>query len=132
MTEPADGVRQDEERKPEDCQDKDVEEGGVIVVVQNFSFQLRLNPAVYVELYDPEQGDEEEVEGDEEAEGPPHVGDALLLSGLEGLHAGGGRGAVDGVAPPCAAAAPAVHHRLEEEEEEEEGHPRRKRRVSGG
>lgn len=27
----------------------------------------------YVELYDPEQGDEQEVKGDEEAEGPPHV-----------------------------------------------------------
>lgn len=27
----------------------------------------------YVELYDPEHGDEQEVKGDEEAEGPPHV-----------------------------------------------------------
>lgn len=40
----------------------------------------------YVELYDPEQGDEQEVKRDEEAEGPPHVGDALLLPGFVRLH----------------------------------------------
>lgn len=40
----------------------------------------------YIELYDPEQGDEQEVEGDEEAEGPPHVRDALLLAGVVRLH----------------------------------------------
>lgn len=27
----------------------------------------------YIELYDPEHGDEQEVEGHEEAEGPPHI-----------------------------------------------------------
>lgn len=40
----------------------------------------------YIELYDPEQGDEQEVKGDEEAEGPPHVRDALLLTGFVRLH----------------------------------------------
>ena len=27
----------------------------------------------YIELYDPEHGDEQEVKGDKEAEGPPHI-----------------------------------------------------------
>lgn len=36
----------------------------------------------HIELYDPEQGDEQQVKGDEEAEGPPHVRDALVLAGL--------------------------------------------------
>lgn len=40
----------------------------------------------YIEFYDPEHGDEQEVKGDKEAEGPPHVRDAFLLSGFVRLH----------------------------------------------
>lgn len=55
----------------------------------------------YIELYDPEQGDEQEVKGDKEAEGPPHVRDALLLPGFVRLHPrADGRGA-DGPRPPA-------------------------------
>lgn len=58
----------------------------------------------YIELYDPEQGDEQEVEGDEEAEGPPHVRDALLLHGFVRLHPCGDGRCVDG--PPHHAGQP--------------------------
>lgn len=54
----------------------------------------------YIELYDPEQGDEQEVKGDEEAEGPPHVRDALLLPGFVRLHPGADGRGVDGHQPP--------------------------------
>lgn len=69
----------------------------------------------YIELYDPEQRDEQEVKGDEEAEGPPHVGDALLLAGFVWADALSHGRTVDRPRPPagqprfCAAAASAVH-----------------------
>ena len=69
----------------------------------------------YIELNDPQQGDEQEVEGDEEAEGPPHVGDALLLPGFVRPRTDGR--CVDIPHPPggqpriSAAAASAVHRR---------------------
>lgn len=70
----------------------------------------------YIELYDPEQGDEQEVEGDEEAEGPPHVRDALLLAGIVRLHPRTDGLGVDWHHPSArqprigAATASAVHH----------------------
>lgn len=69
----------------------------------------------YIELYDPEQRDEQKVKGDEEAEGPPHVGDALLLAGFVRADARSHGRTVDRPRPPavqprfCAAAASAVH-----------------------
>lgn len=54
----------------------------------------------HIELYDPEQGDEEEVESDEEAEGPPDVGDGLLLASLVGLDSGREGAGVDGGQAP--------------------------------
>lgn len=70
----------------------------------------------YIELNDPEQGDEQEVEGDEEAEGPPHIRDALLLPGFVRLPPGRDRPGVDGahrsgVQPRLQAAAAAAVHR---------------------
>lgn len=79
------------------------------------AFTARANMS-YIELYDPEQSDEQEVKGDEEAEGPPHVRDALLLSGFVRLHPHGDRRGVDRPEPPGqprvdAAAAHALHRR---------------------
>lgn len=39
-----------------------------------------LQTQTYIEFYDPEHGDEQEVKGDKEAESPPHIRDAFLLS----------------------------------------------------
>lgn len=68
----------------------------------------------YVELDDPEQADEQEVKGDEEAERPPHVWDALLLRSFVRLHPDRDGYGVDGVDPPAGetrihAAAPTFH-----------------------
>lgn len=73
MTKSTYGVGQDEHSKPENSQEENVKEGGVVIILQNLYFQLLLNAAIHIELYDPEQSDEQEVKGDEEAEGPPHV-----------------------------------------------------------
>ena len=68
----------------------------------------------YIELYDPEQGDEQEVKGDEQAEGPPHVRDALFLRGFIRLHPRRHGRSADGPHAPAGqprihAAASAVH-----------------------
>lgn len=39
-----------------------------------------LQTQTYIEFYDPEHGDEQEVKGDKETESPPHIRDAFLLS----------------------------------------------------
>lgn len=106
--------------------------------------------ASHIELYDPQQRDEQEVEGDEEAEGPPHVRDALLLPGFVRLHPGvDGRGGVGEPHPSAGqprvgvAAASAVHPHpnpplrapptgRQKVESEEAGHgSRRPRRFRG-
>lgn len=52
-----------------------------------------LQTQTYIEFYDPEHGDEQEVKGDKEAEGPPHIRDAFLLSDVVRLQShGNGRG----------------------------------------
>lgn len=72
----------------------------------------------YIEFYDPEQGDEQQVKGDKEAEGPPHVRDALLLASLvradpgQQGRAGHGARAPAGQPRVDAAAAAAVHRAL--------------------
>ena len=64
----------------------------------------------HIELYDPEQGDEEQVKGHEEAEGPPHSRDARLLPGLVRLQPGVQRPHPPAVQPRIStAAAPAIH-----------------------
>lgn len=42
----------------------------------------------HIQLNDPQQRDKEQVKGDEEAEGPPHVRDTFLLPKLVRLHVG--------------------------------------------
>lgn len=96
MAQLADGVGQDEDRKATHSQDKYIKKGGMIIIVEDLYIQLLLDPAINIELYNPEQGDEEEVEGDEEAKGSPDVGDALLLAGLVGLDSGREGAGVDG------------------------------------
>lgn len=75
--------------------------------------------ASYIELYDPEHGDEQEVKGHKEAEGPPHVRDALFLPGFIRFHPGVDGGSVEGPQPSArqpglgaAAAAALARHRL--------------------
>lgn len=50
----------------------------------------------YVELNNPEQSDEEKVEGHKQAEGPSEVRDALLFHAFVGVDASRHRGGVDG------------------------------------
>lgn len=73
----------------------------------------------HIQLDDPEQGDEEQVEGHEEAEGAAHVGDGFLLSGGQvvgrrvgerGLRVGGVQGGDGREAPHELAAFHSARH----------------------
>lgn len=69
-----------------------------------------LGSVSYIELYDPEQGDEQQVKGDKEAESPPHVWDALILTGF--VRANPCQQGRAGQPRVYTAAAAAVHHTL--------------------
>lgn len=79
MPEPQHCIAQEQSGEAEEGQDKDVKEGSFKAVVDDLLLQVLLDACLGVQLNDPEQGDEEQVEGDEQTEGAADVGDGPAL-----------------------------------------------------
>lgn len=75
MPQPQHCIAQQQPGEAEEGQDKYVKEGGFEAVVDDFLFQVLPQARVGIQLDDPQQGDEQQVKGDEEAEGTADIGD---------------------------------------------------------